>query len=34
MSSTPTEFAAFLHDRRDRRKKVVDETGIRIKQDL
>jgi tripartite-type tricarboxylate transporter receptor subunit TctC len=31
VSSTPTEFAAFLHDQRDRWKKVVDETGIRIK---
>ena len=31
VSSTPAEFAAFLHDQRDRWKKVVDETGIRIK---
>jgi hypothetical protein len=31
VSSTPTQFAAFLHDQRDRWKKVVDETGIRIK---
>ncbi len=29
--STPAEFAAFLRDQRDRWKKVVDETGIRIK---
>jgi tripartite-type tricarboxylate transporter receptor subunit TctC len=31
VGSTPAEFAAFLYDQRDRWKKVVDETGIRIK---
>ena len=31
VGSTPAEFAAFLHDQRNRWKKVVDETGIRIK---
>jgi tripartite-type tricarboxylate transporter receptor subunit TctC len=31
VSSTPAEFAAFLHDQHGQWKKVVDETGIRIK---
>jgi tripartite-type tricarboxylate transporter receptor subunit TctC len=30
VGSTPAGFAAFLHDQRDRWKKAVDETGIRI----